>query len=211
MVDWNYIIAGFISLLAILDPLAIVPIYLTLFSEEERRRAGLIAATTALTVLITLTLFFFLGHSILTFFGISLAAFRVSGGIILFIMGLQMLEGSMSSVKRNTGDGSYEDLRSYAIVPLAIPLLSGPGAISAVVLLGEKADGWANSAAMVVVFVVLAASVYGVLRLADQTQRVVGPTGIRIFTRVMGLLLAAVAAQFIADGLLELFPILGRS
>lgn len=206
--DLNFTIISFTSLLAILDPLAVVPIYLTLFSRDERKRSHDIALTTSLAVLVTLTTFAFGGVHLLELLGVTLPAFRVSGGVLLFLMALQMLEGRMSSVKRSEGVEDYSDLRSYAIVPLAIPLLSGPGAMSATVLLSQQAGNWTNMTVLVGVIFFCSILIYITLRLADKAEHLLGKTGIRIATRVMGLLLAAIAMQFIVSGLQELFPAL---
>jgi multiple antibiotic resistance protein len=205
--DFNFLFVSFISLIAILDPLAIVPVYLTLFTPEDRKkRAHQIALATSLAMSITLIVFLFAGSALLKFLGIGMPAFRIAGGILIFLMALQMLEGSMSRVKRSEGEEDYSDLQSYAIVPLAIPLLSGPGAMSAAILLSHKATSWAQRSYLVFVILFCAVIVYVLLRLAERADRLLGKTGIRIATRIMGLLLAAVAMQFVADGMKELFP-----
>lgn len=207
----DFALISFVSLIAILDPLAVVPVYLTLFTEEQRQRnAHLIALTASVAVLVTLTLFMLVGAKLLSFLGISLAAFRVSGGILIFLMALQMLEGSMSRVKRTESVEDYSDIQSYSIVPLAIPLLSGPGAMSTAILLSQKAPGYLGKLTLFGVIVACCALTYLTLRLAEKTNRLLGRTGIRIATRIMGLLLAAVAMQFVATGLAELFPGLTR-
>lgn len=206
---FDFALISFVSLIAILDPLAVIPVYLTLFTEEQRRRsANLIAFTASAAVLVTLTLFMLVGAKLLSFLGISLAAFRVSGGILIFLMAMQMLEGSMSRVKRSETEEDYSDIRSFSIVPLAIPLLSGPGAMSTAILLSNKAPGYLGKLTLFGVILVCCTLIYLTLRLAEKGNQLLGRTGIRIATRIMGLLLAAVAMQFVLDGLKEIFPAL---
>ncbi|MBI1292683.1 NAAT family transporter [bacterium] len=207
--DWNFLLVSFTGLLAILDPLAVVPVYLALFGDAERRQKKMVASTAAIAVVLTLLFFMTAGAQLLAFLGISLPAFRVAGGIIIFAMALEMLAGGMSRVKRDEGQEDYSDIRSFAIVPLAIPLLSGPGAMSTAILLSQKAPSWADRIGLFVIVLVLGVIVWATLRLAEKAQKIFGKTGIRIATRIMGLLLAALGVQFVASGVLELFPALG--
>jgi multiple antibiotic resistance protein len=207
--DHNFLLISFTGLLAILDPLAVVPIYLTLFGDHPKAEKKLVARTTAITVVITLLVFMSVGAALLKFLGISMGAFRVAGGILILLMALDMLGGSMSRVKRSESAEDYSDLSSFAIVPLAIPLLTGPGAMSTAVLLSQKAETWADRIGLYLIALVLGVIVWITLRLAERAQRVLGRTGIRVATRIMGLLLAALGVQFFASGMLDLFPALG--
>jgi multiple antibiotic resistance protein len=206
--NWEFLLVSFTGLLAILDPLAVVPIFLTLFGDHSSADKARIARTTALAVCITLLTFMTVGAALLNFLGITLPAFRVAGGILILLMALDMLGGSMSRVKRAESAEDYSDVSSFAIVPLAIPLLTGPGAMSTAILLSQKANSWADRLGLYLIVIVLALIVWTTLRLAEQAQRVLGKTGIRVATRIMGLLLAALGVQFAASGLLELFPAL---
>jgi multiple antibiotic resistance protein len=199
-------------LLAILDPLAVIPAFLGAYSSStapERLRA---ARTAAIVVAVTLVVFSTVGARILAILGITIAAFRVAGGVILFLMALEMLGGSMSRVKRSESESRQDesiDYQSFAIVPLAIPLLAGPGAMSTAIVLGTTAPTTATFLCLYIVILLVSFITWTVLRLAVPAQRLFGPTGIRIATRIMGLLLASLAVQFMAGGLIELFPALG--
>lgn len=188
-----------------LDPLAVIPIYLSIFGDRNQD-SHKIALTTAGAVLVTLTIFMFGGTAILHYMGITIPAFKVGGGILIFFMAMDMLGGSMSHFKRSDEEEDYSDVQTIAIVPLAIPLLAGPGAMGTIIVLYNKAETLPNQAGLFGILVILSLLVYIVLRFAQQAQRLFGQTGIRIFTRIMGLLLTAVAVQFIADGLSALFP-----
>jgi multiple antibiotic resistance protein len=207
-IDFNFLLISFTGLLAILDPLAVVPVYLALFGDADAKQKKIVARTAAIAVVVTLLFFMTIGAQLLQFLGITLPAFRIAGGIIIVGMALEMLGGSMSRVKRDEGCEDYSDLHSFAIVPLAIPLLSGPGAMSTAIVLSQKAPSFADRVGLFVIVVILGFIVWGVLSVAEQAQRLFGKTGIRIATRIMGLLLAALGVQFIASGVTELFPAL---
>ncbi len=193
------------AILFIVDPIAVVPTYLVITQDEsaaERRRTARRAC-----VAMTLLLIFFAatGTALFRAFGITLAAFRTAGGLILWFVALDMLHG-----ERRTQEGREELLEGQAkedvaLTPLAIPMLAGPGAISTVIVLSSQARG-APQAAVVYGSIVLTGLVsYLALRLGEPLLGRLGKTGIRVVTRVMGLLLAAVAVQFVLSGVKEAF------
>ncbi|GAA4465168.1 MarC family protein [Novipirellula rosea] len=189
------------AIFVITNPLGAVPMFLSLtkdYSSEERRRAALLAS---LTVAIILSANILMGALILRFFGISIPAFQVGGGIMILLLAISMLQARQSGIK-HTREEREEAVQkdSIGVVPLGIPLLAGPGAISTVILFAHQNQGWTNHLIMIGVCVVLAFCIWGALRLAERIGQLLGRTGINIGTRLMGLILAAVAVQFIFDG-----------
>jgi multiple antibiotic resistance protein len=205
-----------VTLLAIVNPLAIVPFFIHYtqgFSDEQRRRTILVAAFSAFIVIAISAL---LGLQILDFFSISLASFQVGGGMLLLISSMNMLNAQPAEAKPLTNemeDGAEKAARgaSIAVVPLTIPLLTGPATMSTVVIYAEKAQTALQVAALVGYGVVIALVTTISFSLAEPIARVLGKTGINVMTRLMGLILAALAVEVMAGGLGKLFPILLRS
>lgn len=207
--DWSFTLQSFASLLAILNPVSAVPMFLTLTDARDAATTRKIAVIATLTVLVTLVTFMFIGSALLTFFGVSLAAFRVGGGVLLLLMGISFIHGRVSPAKLTAEEAEESlDWQSVSIVPLGIPLLAGPGAISTAIVLGNDAKSFAMRGELVLVIAVVSVSVLAVFLVAERLHKVLGKTGITIAGRVMGLILTAVAVQFMADGLVELFPVL---
>ena len=193
------------AVLFIVDPIAVVPTYLVITQDEapdERRRTAL-RACIAMTLL--LVVFAATGTSLFRAFGITLPAFRTAGGLILWFVALDMLHG-----ERRTQEGRDELIEGQAkedvaLTPLAIPMLAGPGAISTVIVLASQAEGAAHTAIVYGSIVVTGLVSFVALRLGEPLLGRLGKTGIRVVTRVMGLLLAAVAVQFVLSGVKEAF------
>lgn len=204
-----------ITLLAIVNPLAIVPFYIHYtqgFTRMQRRRTVGVASLSAFLVICASAL---LGIRILEFFSISLASFQVGGGMLLLTSALNMLNAQPAEAKPNTKDlqeGAEKAAMgaSIAVVPLTIPLLTGPATISTVVIYAERAENAFQLAALVGYGVVIAAATALCFALAGPIARVLGKTGINVMTRLMGLILAALAVEVMADGLQKLFPALAR-
>jgi multiple antibiotic resistance protein len=204
-----------VTLLAIVNPLAIVPFFIHYtrgFSTEQRRRTIVIASFSAFLVIATSAL---LGLQILEFFSISLASFQVGGGMLLLISSMNMLNAQPAEAKPNTHeleDGAEKAAMgaSIAVVPLTIPLLTGPATMSTVVIYAEKAQNFLQLGMLVGYGVVIGLATAVCFALAHPIARVLGKTGINVMTRLMGLILAALAIEVMTGGLLKLFPILGR-
>ncbi len=202
-----------VTLLAIVNPLAIVPFFIHYtqgFSDEQRRRTVVVAAFSAFVVIATSAL---LGLQILEFFSISLASFQVGGGMLLLISSMNMLNAQPAEAKPQTNemeDGAAKAARgaSIAVVPLTIPLLTGPATMSTVVIYAEKAQTALQMATLVGYGVVIALVTAVSFSLAEPISRLLGKTGINVMTRLMGLILAALAVEVMAGGLGKLFPIL---
>lgn len=202
-----------ITLLAVVNPLAIVPFFIHYtegFSPDQRRGTALTSAFTAFMVIAISAL---LGLQVLAFFGISLASFQVGGGMLLLASSLNMLNARPAEAKPSTHDmeqGAEKAARgaSIAVVPLTIPLLTGPATISTVVIYAERAQTVWQMAALVGYGVVIALATAVSFTLAEPIARVLGKTGISVMTRLMGLILAALAVEVMAVGLVKLFPAL---
>lgn len=205
-----------LTLLAIVNPLAIVPFFIHYtqgLAREQRQRTVWVSSLTAFIVIAASALF---GVGILEFFGISLASFQVGGGLLLLMSSLNMLNAKPAEVKPATTDLSDGDERaamgaSIAVVPLTIPLLTGPATMSAVVIYSERAKTFWQMATLLGYGVVIGLVTALCFSLANPIARVLGRTGINVMTRLMGLILAALAVEVMTSGLGKLFPILGRA
>jgi multiple antibiotic resistance protein len=204
-----------VTLLAIVNPLAIVPFFIHYtqgFSREQRIKTIWISSFSAFAVIATSAL---LGLNILEFFGISLASFQVGGGMLLLISSLNMLNAQPAEAKpasHELEDGAAKAAMgaSIAVVPLTIPLLTGPATMSTVVIYADRAKTFWQLASLVGYGVVIAIATALCFSLAGPIARVLGKTGINVMTRLMGLILAALAVEVMAEGLHKLFPLLGR-
>ncbi|MDP2256275.1 MAG: MarC family protein [Polaromonas sp.] len=202
-----------VTLLAIVNPLAIVPFFIHYtqdFSREQRRRTIVVASFSAFVVIATSAL---LGLQILEFFSISLPSFQVGGGLLLLISSMNMLNAQPAEAKPLTNemeDGAEKAAMgaSIAVVPLTIPLLTGPATMSTVVIYAEKAKTFFQLSTLVGYGVVIGLATALCFALAEPIARVLGKTGINVMTRLMGLILAALAVEVMAGGLVKLFPIL---
>jgi len=204
-----------ITLLAIVNPPAIIPFFIHYtqgFSREQRQRTVGIASFSAFCVIAASAIF---GTHILEFFGISLASFQVGGGMLLLTSALNMLNAKPAEAKPSTNEmeaGAEKAAMgaSIAVVPLTIPLLTGPATMSTVVIYAERAHGVLELATLVGYGVIVALLTAFCFALAHPIARALGQTGINVLTRIMGLILAALAVEVMAEGLGKLFPILGR-
>jgi len=212
MHDLREYINIFVILLAIVDPLGVVPVFISLTAGQAEKSQRLTAWVTALAVGLVLILSAVIGEALLGFFGISIASFRIAGGILLLLMGISMLHAQQSfSVHRPEEAAEAAEKDNVAIIPLAIPLLSGPGAISSMTIFSHHNRTWTHIAILIGISVLLAAITGFTLRMAQPIRRTLGKTGMNIAIRLMGLLLSAAAVQFIADGMIQLFPALVKS
>ena len=204
-----------VTLLAVVNPLAIVPFFIHYtqgFTRAQRRRTVVVASFSAFLVIATSAL---LGLQILDFFGISLASFQVGGGMLLLISAMNMLNAQPAEAKPTTNefeDGAEKAAMgaSIAVVPLTIPLLTGPATMSTVVIYAEKAQNVLQLSMLVGYGVVIGLATAVCFTLADPIARVLGKTGINVMTRLMGLILAALSVEVMALGLVKLFPGLAR-
>ena len=208
------ILKPLIALLAIVNPIGVLPFFIHFtggFSREQRRRTIRVASISAFCVIAVSATF---GLRIIEFFGISLASFQVGGGMLLLLSSLQMLNAQPAESRTSDlaeGNDKVDAGDSIAIVPLTIPLLTGPATISTMVIYAEKTRHWWEIAVLVGYGVVIALAVWIAFSLSGRIARVVGRTGINVMTRLMGLLLAALAVEVMSDGLVKLFPVLSST
>jgi multiple antibiotic resistance protein len=203
-----------ITLLAIVNPLAIVPFFIHYtqnFSPAQRSRTIWVASFSVFMVIAVCAL---LGLEILAFFNISLASFQVGGGLLLLIGAMDMLNAKPAEAKTTAAEIQDAETRSadgasVAVVPLAIPLLTGPASMSTVVIYADKAKTVWQLGSLVAFGLVVGLATALCFSLAGPIARVLGKTGINVMTRLMGLILAALAVEVMADGLHKLFPALG--
>jgi len=193
------------SIFFLVDPFAALPTFLAITEGSDSARRKRIARKGALTTLIVLGGFAFAGEAIFRVFGITLPAFELAGGVLLLLIGLDMLQAKRSPTQEVAGDTEAAAQKEDAgIVPLGVPMLAGPGAITSVmVLVGQAQTHW-QMAAILASIAITAAVCYLVLGHSDVVARVLGDTGIRILVRIMGLLLVALAAQYFVNGLADL-------
>ena len=200
-----------IALLAIVNPIGAIPFFISFtqrFSEGQRARTIRVAALSSFLVIAISAL---AGLQIIEFFGISIASFQVGGGTLLLISSLQMLNAQPAETREedvSEGNQKVDAGDSIAVVPLTIPLLTGPATISTMVIYAEKTRHWWELGALVLYGVVIGVSVWLAFRASGRIARVLGRTGINVMTRLMGLILAAMAVEIMADGLTKLFPLL---
>ncbi len=200
-------ITSLVSLLVIVDPPGNIFSFLALSSGSPPDAARALARRACLYAFIILAAFIFAGRLVLHFFGITLAAFQIAGGLILFRIAFDMLEARGHFNRLDTSSSLMPaDYRDIALVPLAVPLLSGPGAISTILVLTSRSgnlwkDGIVLGALMLTMLIT-----YTVFRFAEPILKFFKETGIRLLTRIMGLILAALAVQFVIDGLRAAFP-----
>jgi multiple antibiotic resistance protein len=200
-----------IALLAIVNPIGVIPFFIHFtrdFTREQRRRTIRVAAIGAFLVIAVSAV---AGLRIIEFFGISLGSFQVGGGMLLLISSLQMLHAEPAESRKADlveGNDKVDAGDSIAIVPLTIPLLTGPATMSTMVIYAEKTHHWWQLAVLVGYGVVIGIAVWVAFSLSGRIARAIGATGINVMTRLMGLLLAALAVEVMSDGLIKLFPVL---
>lgn len=199
-----------VTLIAVVDPFLAVPFFLAFtekYSLDDRAR---LARVIALTVFLVLTVAVFLGEALLHLIGASLPAFRVGGGLVLLLMALAMLNAQAGGVRQSEAEAhEFETGDVSGVVPLAIPLLAGPGAISTSIIAAGRA-GLAHQLAIIGCIAIVCLVSWGVLCRAHAIATRLSLTGLNIATRILGLLLAAMAVQTMAEGLKDLLPGLAR-
>ncbi|MEX0965333.1 MAG: NAAT family transporter [Pseudohongiellaceae bacterium] len=204
--DWNEYTRMFVGLFAIVSPIGVVPLYLS-FTENIKRRRAVVARTTAFSVALIFTTTMLIGQSLLSFFSISVDAFRVAGGILLMSIAFGMLQAKVNRTGHTPEeDEEAVDSASVAVVPLAMPLLAGPGSMSTVILFSNQIEGIVDYLALFIICQLVAAIIWGILHFAPQIGDRMSRTSMNVTTRVMGLILAAMSVEFIVGGLRNLLP-----
>jgi multiple antibiotic resistance protein len=201
-----FFITSLVSLLVIVDPPGNIFSYLALSSGYSPEDSRALARRACFYAFAILAVFIFAGRIVLNFFGITLAAFQIAGGLILFRIAFDMLEGRGHFNRLDTSTSLVAaDYRDIALVPMAVPLLSGPGAISTILVLTSRSQTIWEDAIVVFALTLTMLITYIMFCFAEPLLRFLKETGIRLLTRIMGLILAALAVQFIIDGLKAAF------
>jgi multiple antibiotic resistance protein len=204
----SFALVAFSAIFFVVDPIAIIPVFLAMTRDDTAEKKRKMALKAGIATGVTLLLFAMAGNLVFQIFGITLGAFKIAGGALLFLLALDMMKATPSRVRvkpEEEQEGAARD--DIAIVPLTIPMLAGPGAIATTMVVTSKADGAPlKLAVLVAVIAITGALTWLVLRSALVIETKIGITGLNVMTRVMGLLLAAVAVQFIVDGAGEVLP-----
>ena len=202
-------LAFIVSVFAVMNPLVAIPVYLSLVEGipvEERRRIPRKTATAAFMVMV---IAFFLGETILSVFSVSVPALRIAGGLVLASMSWSMLQARTSRTRHTTEEMEEAvERESVAIVPLAIPVTAGPGAISLMIIAATYPDPLEGKIAIILAVMLVCLGVWACLSMAERLQAMLGTTGMNVVTRIMGLIMLAVAMEFLTGGLSKKFPAL---
>ncbi len=207
MIDWPSLFKISLALFAIVNPIGSVPIFISATHDWSDADRAKIAKTVAFTVFIVLAVSAFLGDKILDFFGVTIPSFQVGGGILLMLIAISMMHGKQSGAQQTPEEAqTLAEREVIAIVPLSIPLLAGPGAISNMIIVAQQNTSFIGHLSLLIPIFFICVIIWLVLKLAVAISRQLGTIGINIITRLMGMVLAAMAVEFIAHGLTGLFP-----
>jgi MarC family membrane protein len=203
----------FASLFSIVNPFSAIPTFVSLTSDVPAKERRPMIRQTSVAVFLILATSYLTGQGLLRFFSISVSSLRVAGGLVIFGMAWSMLHARISATKQTPeeakeahGDSAAEDYAGMAIVPLAMPLLAGPGSISLMIIAAGQASGVTSHVLVILAALLLAVVVWIILQAAGPIADGLGTTGMNVATRFMGLILAATAIEFITSGLGEIFP-----
>jgi multiple antibiotic resistance protein len=200
----EFVLLASTSLFVIMDPIALIPAFLAMTptdTPQERSRMAALACWVSAGILI---FFAVVGDRIFRLFGITLASFKIAGSIVLLLIALDMLQARRSPVQETREEKDAGTAKEdIAVTPLAVPMLAGPGAISTAILLRTQAKDWTQEIALLLCILVVCLACYVILRLASHGVGWISPIAMRITTRIMGLLLVAVAVQFTLDAIAE--------
>jgi multiple antibiotic resistance protein len=206
MNEWTEYLKFLAAIISVTNPIGVIPIFITLTAESTRPEKRATAQRTSLAFACVLILILFAGEPLLSFFGITVSSFKAGGGIIILLMAISMVHAKVSRVKQTVEEAEdAEDKKSIAIVPLCIPLLAGPGAMSTVIVYSHLDSSIAHRLLLAGGIVIVTLCVWLCLTTAPYIARFLGRTGMNVVTRIMGLILAAIGVEFIASGFIEMF------
>lgn len=208
---WTEHVKFLVGIFAILNPFGTIPIYLSLMAGRTSHEMERTTFKASVAVAVILTIAVWAGDALLSFFGIGIPAFRIAGGLLVLLIAISMFGARTSPAQHTDAEQVEAEAKNdISVVPLAIPLLAGPGAISLAIVDANQAGNLADKLVFNLGILAVAGIVWVVLRMAEPIGKRLGTGGLNIATRVMGLILAAMAVQFIAEGMLVLFPGLAR-
>ena len=213
--EWSFLRNFAITLFALLNPLGMLPIFISYTARERKEVQRLVALFVSLTVLCLLLIFMFIGTPMLKFFGVTLDSFRLAGGVLLLIIGINIVNGSGAGTKElliNEQGGDYlreaKSVYRQIVIPMAMPLLVGPGVIANVILYASEAEsrlGSGTGIELILMTILVSFLVFLILAAGKWLQRLLGDIGLSITQRVMGLFVAAIGVQFMVTGLVNIF------
>ncbi|MBS9782814.1 MAG: NAAT family transporter [Arcobacter sp.] len=210
--DYFQIIIGLVT---IFSPFSALPIFVSLTSNATLLEKHQTAKTASFAACIVGLVSVWIGQYVLMFFGISISSFKIAGGILLLLMAINMLNAKVPNAK-NTKEELDEaqeksiNINEVAVVPLAIPLIAGPGSISTIIIFSQKDDSILHLLYMSIIIFIISLFIFSILRVSTFISKKLGVTGINIISRIMGLILASISIEFIVSGLKVIFPILGN-
>ncbi|ACZ76997.1 MULTISPECIES: YchE family NAAT transporter [Dickeya] len=207
VLDFSGYIKFFIGLFALINPVGILPIFISMTNYQAGDGRARTNLTANVSVVIILWVALFFGDAILRLFGISIDSFRIAGGILITTIAMSMISGKLGEDKQNKQEKTETANReSIGVVPLALPLMAGPGAISSTIVWSSRYHGWQNLLGLSLAIAVFSFCCWLLFRAAPALVRLLGQTGINVVTRIMGLLLMSLGIEFIVTGIRALFP-----
>ncbi|GLP96423.1 YchE family NAAT transporter [Paraferrimonas sedimenticola] len=205
--DFTIYLKFFLGLLAIINPVGLLPVFVGLTSSQNDAERNQTSNVANLAVVIILLVTLVAGEMILQLFSISIPAFRIAGGVLIAIIALSMLQGKLGEVKSNQEENrEFAARESVAVVPLALPLMAGPGAISSVIVYSAQYPGWLDKLGMGLAVIAFGIVSWTLFRSAPILFKMLGKTGINVITRIMGLIMLAISIEILAAGVKGLFP-----
>ncbi|MDC3002448.1 MarC family protein [Paracoccaceae bacterium] len=202
--EFEFLLTSFVALFIIIDPIGLTPVFIAITQGMDDTLRRKVALRSVLVSAFVISLFIVGGETVLGFIGISMPAFRIAGGILLFLTALDMLFQRRS--KRREKQTEQELVDDPSVFPLAIPLIIGPGAIATVILIAGAKPGLVGVASTGFITALVLVTVFVFFSAASRIEKLLGKTGIDVLTRLLGMLLAALSVQFVIEGLVEFFP-----
>ena len=202
--EFEFLLTSFVALFIIIDPIGLTPVFIAITHGMDDSLRRKVALRSVLVSAFVISLFIVGGETVLGFIGISMPAFRIAGGILLFLTALDMLFQRRS--KRRENQTEQELVDDPSVFPLAIPLIIGPGAIATVILIAGAKPGLVGIASTGFITALVLLTVFVFFSAASRIEKLLGKTGIDVLTRLLGMLLAALSVQFVIEGLFEFFP-----
>jgi len=202
--EFEFLLTSFVALFIIIDPIGLTPVFIAITQGMDDTLRRKVALRSVLVSAFVISLFIVGGETVLGFIGISMPAFRIAGGILLFLTALDMLFQRRS--KRRENQTEQELVDDPSVFPLAIPLIIGPGAIATVILIAGAKPGLVGVASTGFITALVLLTVFVFFSAASRIEKLLGKTGIDVLTRLLGMLLAALSVQFVIEGLFEFFP-----
>lgn len=196
MIETAALISGFVTLFVIIDPIGLTPMFIALTSGATQAHRRAVALRACLIAAVLLTVFGLAGEAVLAFMGITMPAFQIAGGILLFLTALDMLFERRTQRRASHANAVADP----SVFPLAMPLIAGPGAMASMILLVGQTENWAGVVAVHAVMLAVIVIAFALFLVATPLERALGPTGTMVVTRLLGMLLAALSVQFVLNG-----------